>query len=1005
MQREIPQILALNTIANNIPEDEPAIFNIELSNLSETEEAQWFLISIDHSSNQCGTFISMDGADMGSGVTLLLHPNESIMKSIYFEKVQPEAYDCEDIGIVFGSVCQNDPTSLQDNIADTIRLTAHWQPVCANVTLNNPENQWVVNTNGDTTINIGISEYDLSNDMFEKISLKSKSASTSNWAAPKMTFYVNEEDYNNASEPKTYINGVASMNYIYDLKDMQDRNYDIKLQTNCSDGTINDSEIASGIKDVKRPQLFGAPQPADGILSPGDEVMITFDEDIYQGGLTPYNFSVRGVINQFNELRHNACIFFDGTDDYASIVRGTNLDNKPFTIEFWTRRGESQSGIVYSQGDIEIGFNANNKFYVKIGSETFLSDASYTDFIQWMHFAVTFDAENSALSVYMNDGIVISEAPVGSPFSSQGRMYIGKNQDGTNFYNGYIHDFRIWKAFRSFGTSYADMMKVMTGNEIKLAGLWAMDEAYGDKAEDKARSQHALLVGAEWQVFPAGYARTFNGAGEHIDFTTGSTVVITENMDCTIEFWFKGEEQTNTVMFSNGHDNFQEQSPPFDNVWVIGSNSNGEIYAKNKGTAITIEEENFFDNSWHHFTMVVNRRGNTSLYIDGEMKAYEISTMFGGLVGAEMSIAARRHYVSEAVIDYDNHFNGKIDELRIWGLAKTKKQILMDRNCKLQGNEMGLYAYYPFEKYDYLGENLIPTLEDWTFDFEGKQSGLEATNIGGDITNTDVPKIKDARPVQELAFDWVVNEDKIIVNINESPAAVEKCILEFTVDRVEDLRENRMASPATWTAYIKKNAIIWEEVQLDIEKIVFEDFQFQATILNTGGTDESYQISNIPAWLSVSEQNGTIPPDSYKTLTFTVDPVVNVGNYDLSLYLTSEFGYKEKLNVNLKVYEQSPTDWTVEGGNFENSMNIMGQLKINNKFSISPDDKVAAFVMVNGTEECRGVVNSNYIEDYDMFYVFLTIYSNNTSGGENIYFKIWDANTGQVHIDNAFLRI
>ena len=105
MQREVPKILASNTIANNVPEDQSAIFNVELSNLSETDEAQWFLLSIDHSSNQCGTFISMDGADMGSGVMLLLHPDSVIMKSIYLEKIQPDAYDCEDIGIILSSAC------------------------------------------------------------------------------------------------------------------------------------------------------------------------------------------------------------------------------------------------------------------------------------------------------------------------------------------------------------------------------------------------------------------------------------------------------------------------------------------------------------------------------------------------------------------------------------------------------------------------------------------------------------------------------------------------------------------------------------------------------------------------------------------------------------------------------------------------------------------------------------------------------------------------------------
>lgn len=311
----------------------------------------------------------------------------------------------------------------------------------------------------------------------------------------------------------------------------------------------------------------------------------------------------------------------------------------------------------------------------------------------------------------------------------------------------------------------------------------------------------------------------------------------------------------------------------------------------------------------------------------------------------------------------------------------------MDMNSKLKGDEMGLLAYYPFDKYNDLGIALIPTLEDIT------GNAVDAIAINGDVSNIDVPNLKDARPVQEIAFNWVVNNDKIIINVNEQPSAIEKCILEFTVDRVEDMRENRMASPVTWTAYIKQNSVIWNDAQLNFKKEVYTEMSFDVDILNIGGTEQNYTISGLPAWLSVSEPTGSLAPDSYKTVTFTVDPVVNIGDYSLSVFLTSDFGYDEKLNINLNVFEQEP-EWIVDPANYQYSMSVIGQLKIDGVFSTNKNDMVAAFV--NG--ECRGKAYSQYIQEYDMFEVFLNIYSN-VQSGEEVTFKIWNAGEGYEHIN------
>ncbi len=977
MKREVPRITCKDPIAENVQEDVPALFEVQLANMSETGEDQWMLLKLDEKSNQDGALLEMDGSPLFNGRLIYVPAGQSINKIISVKKVVPDVYAYNDLALILRSPCQ-------ETNADTVRITAHFIPVCTDVTLNDPDDQWIVNTTGDTTMLLNINGYDLHNSTFDKLTVYYKSSSTPNWTAD-MVYYINEDDYNTAPNPKELINNRSELQYILDMKSMQDRIYQIKVTSHCTDNTINDSEIKTGIKDVKPPRLFGSAQPADGILEPNDEVMLTFDEDIYPGDLTTANFSVRGVLNG-DSLKHQTCLYFDGVQDYASAVAGVNLDNKSWTIEFWARRADLKPGVLFAQNALEIGFNAANQIYFKAGNQQINSNQVFDNTDTWFHFGFTYDYKARVFSIYINDKIDRESIAQTAEFYANGKMYLGRNKAGDSFFNGYMHEFRIWEKALGFGKIYAQMYVALTGNEIGLAGYWKMNEAHGDIAQDFSRAHHAFLFGADWRVFPSGYARTFDG-NAHLEINTGSSVVITKEQDFTIELYFKGQAQANTVLFSNGAGDGTDYSPHYEDIWLIGFNAEGKLYVKNNGVYIIDNENDYLDNQWHHLAVVCNRPANTSLYVDGKMQAYAQSALLGGLASAEMTLGSRRKYVP-GNLSFDQYFNGSIDELRIWNLARSKKQLNMDMNAKLRGDEVGLLAYYPFDKYDNLGAVLIPTLEDIT----GKAAAVAVT-VNGNADNTDVPNIKDARPVKKVNFDWVVNDDQLIININEQPSAIEKCILEFTVQNVKDLRGNKMASPVTWTAYIKKNSVIWDEQEINLEKEVYKEMSFQTKILNKGGTEQTYSITGLPNWLSVDEPTGTLAPDSYKMLTFTVDPVVNVGNYNFSLFLTSDFGYAEKLNINLDVKQKAP-DWNVDENNYQYTMSVIGQLKIDGVFSTNPDDMVGAFV----DGECRGVAKCEYVREYDMYEVFLNIYSNKQSG-EQISFKIWNASEGYIHIN------
>ncbi len=997
-QREDPQIACEAPTQINVPEDQPALFKIDLRNASSTNDEAWYALSIDEASNQNGAAIKMDGTAINNGRMIYIDAGEQIHKIISIEKTDPAINDYEDIGIILHSVCQYDPGDNWKDIADTVKLTARFKPVCSKVEITSPKDKWVVNSKAtpEKTLNVKIDNYNLAHTGFEKIIFQYRPTSTSDWTGTR-SFYVNADDYNNAgsSEDKALIEDGSGFNYQFSLGALSDRSYEIRAITTCANGTSNESPVLSGIRDIKCPQVFGTPQPGNGILKQGDNIMVTFDEPIETGLLNETNFSVRGVPNG-SKLRHNCALYFDGNDDYASAIAGANLQNKSFAIEFWTKRGNLNQGTIFSQGDIELGFNSSNQFYVKMGKNQQATSHVYDFTDRWIHFTLSYDYTVKEINVYsahdaspeQHNDIEIADLSFSKPYIGNGRMNIGTNSDKSNYYNGFIHDFRVWEKTIGKGTATSNMVKNMNGDEIGLSGMWPMNEARGEYAIDLSRRHNAQINGATWKVFPAGYAEIFNGISSNLEIPTG-TVVITDEMDMTLEFWFNANaDQTNTVMFSNGIGNGTDGMEARDDIWNIGFNEFGELYAKNQESAITIKNENYTDDSWHHFALVLNRNGNTSIFIDGSLKKYLQSSNFGGLKGANMTIGAKRNYVDGTTSDY---FKGKIDEFRIWKLARTKKLLNMDMNSKLSGKEIGLMAYYPFEKYD---ADLIlrHSLENCDYDDNTNQlTNLFATDDGTTSTNINVPNIKDARPTKKLSVKWVATEDQIILNINEPATSIEKCVLEITAQDIKDLHGNTLESPVTWTAYVSKNTVIWDEQQLNFEKKENTPLAFDVKIINTSGNKQNYTITNLPQWLHVDLAEGTLNPDSYTMVHFTVDENINVGKYDESIYLTSDFGYDEKLSLNLKVF-RTPPDWKVNPEEYEFSMSVIGQVKIDGIFSTNTDDKVAAFI--NG--ECRGVGQVQYFKDYDMFEVFLNIYSN-IDNGEDVIFKIWNATEGIVH--------
>ena len=1007
-QREVPGITVDQNVISEIPSNRKAVYTILLTNESESGDGFEMVLDLVDGTNPHGAIIEIDGAPIGNGLVFQVEAGQVLTKTLTLAKGQDDINAYEDIRIELESLCQADPNDHLPDIADEISISAFFQPGCSDIEMTVPVDQWVLNSRAplEGMVGINITDYDLNLANFERIDFQYKAASSSLWITDRK-FYnpqeVTQEEYDALDEPKAMIEG-SNVAYNFDLNALPDRDYDVRAVSRCVLGPGNEvftpTDILRGIKDVKRPQPFGAPQPADGILSANDQISIQFDETIEAALINNSSVSVKGVLNN-TEITNNTSVKFDGVNDYMRI-EGLTLP-KDFTIFFWLRRDVfGEEYVIFSQGTtledrLEIGFGAGNKFKLNVSGQVIESSLTFptTGNSNWEYYAVSYDADRNEISAYRNGSYVLENVALTDEFSGFGSIAIGKSAlSDDRYFEGNVHELRVWNTSRSISEVIAGKSVSLSGNELNLAGYWPMNEGRGSLAIDKARSRNGVLF-ADWQIDPQGAAVRFDGVDDYLEIPTGSTVTISEDQDFAIEFWFNATSgQRETVLFSVGKADGTDQFSAPKYSWNIGIGYSGDLFVLHNGTNLPLPgSAQFVDDNWHHFALSMNRVSNLTVFIDEQQQASVSSSNYGGLAAGEMWIGARGYKEGTISNNQDQFFEGLIDEFRIWNTARRANQISDNINIAQQRDEVGLVAYYPFEFFEIQAGIPLrtPSLQDLA-----QENGGMATAFGGAAFATNTANIRVANPVSSIDFDWVVNNDEIIFNLAESfSSLIEQTIVTISVRGVEDKLQNRLASPVSWTAFIDRNQMKWSIGEIEISKEVYEPSTFDANVMNLGGTEESFEITNLPPWLSASPASGTLAPNSETTVKFSIDAGLNTGYYQEDVFLSTDFGFDEKLSLDVSVFSPSP-DWTVNAQDFQYSMNVVGQLDINGVISRDVNDRVAAFV----GDEIRGMVNVEYISEVDAYLAYLTIYSHVTSE-EDVELRVWDASSGLEYRENV----
>ena len=983
VQIEKPEIEAQSQTVTGIPAGGKGTFKVNIRNNSDTGEDGWYDISVVATSNPDGLIVKMDGLNITAGRSILVPAGETMEKTLTVEQSKPDVLSYENIQLRLGSQCQKDNTGVFPEIASYTSFSAYFQPSCSEVNL--ATNHTLINTETKDNLVLSISGYDYSMTSLQGIRLQYKGKNDADFTT--LHEYIRDYTGNepNKSELKA-LTGNDKQNFSIDLRDnaFKDQTYVFRAITVCNLGgeVNNESEEVEVVRDMTRPMLIATPSPASGVLGIGDDLVITFNEDIQSTALTtPNNFDVVGVLNE-TAVTHEVALNLTG-ENTVKTQSTIDLSGKSFAANLWLNYTSDGQLLMHGMKDNNFTVSIENgKLAVTVDGDKKVSTASLPQ-NKWLYLNVSYDADDDQGILFAG---YAADADKVTLINTTTKVYTGNGpvSVGGNNLQAKVQELSLWDGARSMTEAQKGMYESKSQFTSGLLGYWQLNEGHGDVAVDKARSRNMTLPSENaWWINGDNYALILDGTkAAAVNISSLNT---TASEDYLVEAWFKASEDNNVASVLSTE------------VMDLRLNAQGkmELVINDENSSVT--SESLRDGQWHHVAVNVLKSTNGSgiVYVDGVQRKQVSASAMPALYGAKLLLGSHQSYGAQGY-SYDQMLKGAIDEVRIWKARRTADVIKNNMFNRVKNDVDGLVAYYPMEQLgldaysqvvttaDY--NNVVPVAAGQTADALTFYNAAQTEVANATMSKDNTAALKTAPSQTNVEFDFVASERQIKVNLTEQAYKMEGCNIYITAKNIKDIHGNT-ALPITWSVYVQQNSLAWADKSLSVNKTGNDAKTFTATIENRGSQSESWSLSGMPEWLSANVEGGILTPLSNASVTFTVAGSLPIGTYETAVYLTGSQNINAPMNITVSSEGNAP-DWVAVTD--ENTMTVIGQLKIDDKLSNDSRDMVAAF---RGTQ-CVGVARPKYFSRYDAYLVMMNVYGLNEA---DLTYKAYDASTGMIY--------
>jgi hypothetical protein len=320
----------------------------------------------------------------------------------------------------------------------------------------------------------------------------------------------------------------------------------------------------------------------------------------------------------------------------------------------------------------------------------------------WTHLAITDDGAHSRL--YENGKLVYTAAAL--PIEGHGEIRIGGNDIWGEFFDGRIDEVRIYERALNSGEVDADMEAPLVTPKRGPVAEYSFDANGGSTVADLSGNKNeGTIEGATWT--PQGRY------GSALEFNSESCVSVPDSEslqlheEFTLETWVRptGSPTDDPILF-------KEREGDYSYFLSVGFGNWGRPAGFAEGEELKGPSPLHTD-VWTHLAYTYDG-GWMRLYVNGE----EVESR---LIGNETLHSEGPLYIGCDSPAWEDHFRGRIDEMRLYDRALNPGEVDADMETPIQTPRQGPIAAWSFDE----GEGT--SAEDVT------GYGHEATLEGGPI--------------------------------------------------------------------------------------------------------------------------------------------------------------------------------------------------------------------------------------------------------------------------------
>jgi len=185
----------------------------------------------------------------------------------------------------------------------------------------------------------------------------------------------------------------------------------------------------------------------------------------------------------------------------------------------------------------------------------------------------------------------------------------------------------------------------------------------------------------------------FDGADDYVTIPHHDTLEppAASGRSITIEAWINPESFGNLDGIVS---KYQEPADASYTLRLSGTDGNVEVQINHNGAAVELVSDTEVGlDEWTHVAAVYDDdTGWLRIYINGVLDKEE--NVGPGMLAINGSVVT----IGVDYLNSPRYFEGSIDEVRIWNVARTEAQIADHMNSRLSGTEQGLMGYWPMDE-------------------------------------------------------------------------------------------------------------------------------------------------------------------------------------------------------------------------------------------------------------------------------------------------------------------